>query len=92
MSLRVVWSQTADEQLAELIAYIADDNVDASQSLLHRIRSAAEHLADHPYMFRSGRNPGTREMVVHPNYIVVYRVLTDAIDVVSVLHARREYP
>lgn len=92
MALRVVWSQTADEQLAELIAYIADDNVDASQSLLHRIRSAAEHLSDHPYMFRPGRKPGTREMVVHPNYIVVYRVLTDAIDVVSVLHARREYP
>ncbi|WP_354043151.1 type II toxin-antitoxin system RelE/ParE family toxin [Devosia sp. UYZn731] len=35
---------------------------------------------------------GTRELVVHPNYIVVYRVLTDQIDIVSVLHARQEYP
>jgi toxin ParE1/3/4 len=38
-----------------------------------------------------GRVRNTREMAVHPNYLVVYRV-TDRIIVLNVLHARRRYP
>lgn len=34
----------------------------------------------------------TREAVVHPNYILVYRVTADAVEIVSVVHARQEYP
>jgi toxin ParE1/3/4 len=30
--------------------------------------------------------------VAHPNYVVIYRIAADHIEVVSVLHARQEYP
>ena len=92
MTLVVVWSTLASEQLEQLMAYIADDNPGAALSLLNRIVEAAERLAEHPYMYRTGRKVGTREMVVHPNYLVVYRVALAMIDIVSVIHARREYP
>jgi plasmid stabilization system protein ParE len=36
--------------------------------------------------------PNTREMVVLPNYIIVYRVKRDRILIVNVLHARQRYP
>jgi plasmid stabilization system protein ParE len=36
--------------------------------------------------------PGTREIIAHPNYIVIYQVMAERIEVVSVLHARQEYP
>lgn len=36
--------------------------------------------------------PGTRELVAHPNYLVVYQVGADAIEVVAVVHARQQYP
>jgi len=35
---------------------------------------------------------GTREAVVHPNYILIYRVGTDAVEIVSLVHARQQYP
>lgn len=31
-------------------------------------------------------------VVAHPNYVLVYRVAVDCIEVVSVLHARQQYP
>jgi len=34
---------------------------------------------------------GTREMVVHPNYLVVYRVM-EQVEILTVLHTRQEYP
>lgn len=33
----------------------------------------------------------TREIIAHPNYLVVYQI-TDRIEIVSILHARQEYP
>ena len=36
--------------------------------------------------------PGTREAVVHPNYVLIYRVGTETVEIVSVLHARQSYP
>lgn len=45
-----------------------------------------------PFMFRPGRVAGTREAVVRPNYLIVYRVGNAAVEVLRVLHARRQYP
>jgi toxin ParE1/3/4 len=33
-----------------------------------------------------------REIVAHPNYIVYYRVTASCIEVVNVIHTRREFP
>ena len=44
-----------------------------------------------PYIHRPGRRPGKREAIVHPNYILVYRVGA-AIDILAVLKARQQYP
>jgi plasmid stabilization system protein ParE len=59
--------------------------------LYQAIEVANSALPQHPYLYRFGRVPGTREIVVHPIYLVVYRV-TDRIEIVTVLHARQEYP
>ncbi len=56
------------------------------------IEDAVLLLPEYPWLFRPGRVEGTRELVAHPNYIIVYRVTDDAIEIVSVLHARQQYP
>jgi len=55
------------------------------------MQRTAEQLPAHPYMYRPGRIPGTREAVVHPNYLLVYAV-GEGIDLLAVLHARQQYP
>ena len=56
------------------------------------IETAILPFAEHPYLFRLGRVSGTRELVAHPNYVVVYRVLADRVEIVNVVHARQQYP
>ena len=64
----------------------------AAQGLHTAIVQFAENLPLMPYLLRPGRVSGTRELVVHPNYIVVYPVGDDAIDILRVLHSRQRYP
>ncbi|SCC95931.1 protein of unknown function [Thiomonas sp. X19] len=45
---------------------------------------AVTAAAANPYLYRAGRIPGTRELVAHPNYIVVYQV-TERLEVLNVL-------
>ena len=90
--LPVKWGHEALNDLVEIIDYIEQYNPVAAASLHHHISAAAEGLSAIPYGFRLGRVPGTREIVVHPNYLVVYRVGDTSVDILRVLHARQEYP
>lgn len=90
--LPIKWTDEAKTDLYTLIAFIAEENPYAAESLLQQIQESILPTAEHPYMFRAGRVPGTREIVAHPNYILIYQVLNDAILVLSVVHSRCEYP
>lgn len=76
----------------QIIRYIANEDPKAARQLKERLESVVLPLAEHPYLYRFGRVPGTRELIAHPNYILVYRVAADAVEVVNVLHARQQYP
>ena len=89
--LPLVWRAEARADLLSIISYIADRNPAAAERMLALIEGVADKLPAHPYIHRPGRVPGTREAVVHPNYILVYRVV-GIVEVVSVLHARQQYP
>jgi addiction module RelE/StbE family toxin len=90
--LPIKWSAAGLNDLGLLIDYIAAFNPDAAAALQSRIEQSVLPLSQHPYLFRPGRVSGTRELVAHPNYIVVYRVLNDSIEITNVLHARQQYP
>ncbi|MNR48598.1 Toxin RelE2 [compost metagenome] len=90
--LPVIWRAAARSDLAEIVTYIAEHNPPAARRIREMLEAAILPAAEHPYLYRLGRVPGTREVVVHPNYILVYRVAVDCIEVVGVLHARQQYP
>ena len=85
--LAIHWYDEAIDNLVD----IAERDPQAAQRLRDRIETALGLVAEQPYMHKVGRVPGTREIVAHPNYVVVYLV-TDRIEVAAILHARQEYP
>ena len=90
--LRVVWTSSAVDDLAVVIDYIAERHYPAAERMQALIEDATERLPNHPFAHRPGRIHGTREAVVHPNYIVVYSVGLEVITILAVVHARQQYP
>ena len=90
--LPIRWRAAALDDLERLIAEIARFNLSAAEDMRDRIESVILPLSNYPYLYRAGRVPGTRELVAHPNYIVIYKVELECIEIVSILHARQRYP
>lgn len=90
--LSVEWSDEAQFDLADIQGYIEQFAPRSALALRETIETGVERLPLMPYAFRPGRVAGTREYVVHPNYIIVYKVTAVAVQVLRILHARRKYP
>jgi toxin ParE1/3/4 len=90
---RLEWRPQASADLLEIVAYIADDNPDAAQELKDEIEAKPDKLPDHPRLYKpSVRVKGLRELIVRSNYIVFYRESPELVEVVNVIHARRQWP
>lgn len=93
MPLLVEWRPEALSDLLEIIDYIADENISAAINLSNEIKAKVSKLGDNPHMFKqSSRVNGLREMVVRPNYLVFYRVTSQSVEIVNIVHAKRQWP
>lgn len=86
------WKAPAIADLMAIVDYISDDNPNAALALMEEIQRKVAQLPAHPKRCRPGRVKGTRELVVRPNYIVVYAETAAAVTVLRVLHAAQMWP
>ena len=75
-----------------IMVYIAQDNPTAASDLDLEFEAKAESVRLRPKLYKAGRVKGTREIVVRPNYVMVYRVQGDVVEVLRVLHAAQQWP
>jgi addiction module RelE/StbE family toxin len=75
-----------------IMIYVAQDNPAAAIDLDLEFESKAENARLRPKLYKPGRVSGTREIVVRPNYVMVYRVLGEVVEVLRVLHAAEKWP
>jgi toxin ParE1/3/4 len=90
--MKLVWRESAIEQFEQITDHISAHNLEAAAGLQLTIASFAEHLPQHPFMFWRGRVAGTREAILHPNYVLIYRVTADTVEIAGVVHTRQQYP
>lgn len=86
------WKQTAIDDRDAIVEYIALDNIDAAIQLGNLLMEKSTVLDQHPLLGLTGRIKGTRELVVHPNYILIYCILDGTAEILRVKHAAQQYP
>ena len=90
--MRLVWTRQAHADRKKIREYIVQHAPAAALSLDELFSEKVSLLLDHPSLGRKGRVPGTRELVVHRNYILVYDLSGEAVRVLRLLHAARQWP
>jgi toxin ParE1/3/4 len=90
--VKLVWTRTASTDRKEIREYIAQVDPVAGLAIDELISQKASGLVDYPGLGRPGRVTGTRELVVHQNYILIYDTNADLIRLLRVLHAARQWP
>lgn len=86
------WRPAAIADRKRMTDYIAEDNPKAAIELGDALIETAGLLDQNPMQGRSGRVRGTRELVAHPNYILIYRIVGKAVEVLRVKHAAQKWP
>jgi len=86
-------SEDAEDDLAEIWAYIALDNVRAADKTVQKIRRTCQMIAEMPGMGpeRPELAPGLRSLP-QGNYIIFYRPAAHGIDVARIIHGKRNLP
>ena len=86
----VFWTPTTLDDLERIVDYIAERNLVAAIELHDLIQEKTDLLSHSSLMGRSGLVKGTRELVVHPHYVVVYDV-ADTIRILRILHTSQQW-
>lgn len=84
-------SDGADEHLIAIWLDIADDNAVAADRVLDATEAHRQQLVKHPHsgLARDDIAPGIRHRVAG-QYLTLYRILDDGIEIVRLLHPRRK--
>ncbi|HEY4145408.1 type II toxin-antitoxin system RelE/ParE family toxin [Pinirhizobacter sp.] len=90
--MKLLWTSTARKDRVNIRTFIERDNPAAALELDEVFSDRTAGLLELPLMGRTGRLKGTRELVVHGNYVVVYDVMKDDIRIIRILHAARRWP
>jgi toxin ParE1/3/4 len=91
--VKLRWTRLARADVDAAHEYVTIDSASAADQFLERIVQATGVLVRHPMAGRTGRIPGTCELVLAGTpWIVVYKVRRGFIDILAVLHGARKWP
>ncbi len=87
------WSHFALDDREVIFDYIEAESPRSAVMVDEAVEATADQLIAFPETGRSGRLPGTRELVVTGlPYIIVYRVTGDIVRILRVLHMAQQWP
>ena len=91
--MKIHWSDEAQSDLFHALDFIAYDSLDASEGVLDRILASVGHLEKFPSMGRSGRVPGTRELVIAGlPFVIPYVIDRGEVAILRVYHTSQDWP
>jgi toxin ParE1/3/4 len=89
--MKLIWSLSARADLRQIHSYIDFRNPPAANRVKLRIVEAVRNLVDFPGMGRPHKRHGIREFpVTGLPYIIVYRVVSDVIEIIAVDDGRMD--
>jgi toxin ParE1/3/4 len=91
--MQVRWTTAAATDLEHIADYLFAKTPQNAPRLIREICDAVLALRIYPNRGRPGKKSGTRELVLTSlPYIVVYKVASDVLHIVRILHGAQDWP
>ncbi|MBK9572427.1 MAG: type II toxin-antitoxin system RelE/ParE family toxin [Rhodoferax sp.] len=90
--MSVFWAPQAQQDRSDIWDYIAADNPRAAVKMDELFSEAVARLAEHPKLGRAGRIAGTRELIPHESYRLVYEIERETVWILALVHTARQWP
>ena len=91
MALNLRWTNRALARLDAIAAYIAQDNPVRAERFVKELRTKVSILKSHQ-LGTAWLVFGTKQYVLHPNYIAIYRVKNNELQILTILHSAQDRP
>jgi len=90
--MKVLWSAASEQDRADIVDGIGLNNPVAAVRMDELFAAAAGRLVQHPMLGHPGIVPGTRELIPHDSYRLVYEVEGDTVWILALVHTARAWP
>jgi toxin ParE1/3/4 len=89
MECKLRWTNRALARLDEIVAYIAQDNPVRAKTFTEELRKKVDILKSQQ-LGTAWQVFGTKQYVLHKNYIAIYRVKNGEVQILTILHSAME--
>ena len=90
--MKVVWTPEALQDRTDIWDTIAADSPTAAVRIDELFSSAVARLTQHPLLGKPGKVSGTRELIPHESYRLVYEVSGETVWILTLIHTSRQWP
>ncbi len=90
--MRVLWTREAQQDRLEIWEYLCAESPAAAVKMDELFSRAAVRLSKLPKVGRVGTVPGTRELVLHKSYRLVYEIEAQCIWILALVHTAKQWP
>lgn len=90
--MRVLWTHAALQDRIAILEYIAADNPVAADRMDRLFSRTTKRLAVFPMLGHKGRISGTREILPHASYRMVYAIADETVWILALVHSARLWP
>jgi plasmid stabilization system protein ParE len=90
--MKIIWTKEAAQDRADIWDYLYAVNPKAAIDMDNRFSDAVSRLGQYPEHGPAGIIPGTRELIPHQSYRIVYEQALDTIWILALVHTSRQWP
>lgn len=90
--MKAIWTRNAKKDRAAIWDYLEARDANAAVLIDRKFSQAAARLADFPMLGHPGAIAGTRELIPHRSYRLVYTIVGDTVWILVLIHARQWPP
>ena len=90
--MKIIWTKNAVQDREDIWDYLHAENPKAALEMDRRFTEAASPISQNPKIGPAGIISGTREIIPHSSYRLVYQLDPDVIWIMALVHTARAWP